>query len=205
MLRCWISLGRAIEELDRRHAEVRGGPLLPAPPHATLEPAPGRLDGLGAQAGQARRAQPPAARRRGDQLRPRGRRPRRPPGHPLRHHPGHRHAAPTRCRATAGRDDRAPAESGLLRRTARPGGRRLRAHPAPRQHHAWSVPALVLLEDLHRHRRLSAAVGMRNRIAHQYGTLDLARVYAAARDDLGDLESLARALASGLGGADHAG
>ena len=51
-----------------------GGTVLPPPPPAPLEPAPGRLDGLGAQAGQARGAEPPAARRRGDQLRPAGRR-----------------------------------------------------------------------------------------------------------------------------------
>lgn len=41
--------------------------------------------------------------------------------------------------------------------------------------------------------RLSAAIGLRNRIAHQYGTLDLGLVYEAARDDLGDLEAFARA------------
>lgn len=40
-------------------------------------------------------------------------------------------------------------------------------------------------------RRLAAAVGLRNRIAHQYGTLDLALVFGAARDDLGDLEAFA--------------
>lgn len=40
-------------------------------------------------------------------------------------------------------------------------------------------------------RRLAAAVGLRNRIAHQYGTLDLARVFEAAREDIGDLEAFA--------------
>jgi len=44
--------------------------------------------------------------------------------------------------------------------------------------------------------RLNGAVGLRNRIAHQYGTLDLERVYLVARDDLGDLEWFARSVAS---------
>lgn len=43
---------------------------------------------------------------------------------------------------------------------------------------------------------LSVAVGMRNRIARQYGTLDLDRVYAMARDEVGELEALARAAAT---------
>lgn len=47
--------------------------------------------------------------------------------------------------------------------------------------------------------RLSAAIGMRDRIAHQYGTLDLALVHAAARDGLSDLEDLAAVLATALG------
>jgi uncharacterized protein YutE (UPF0331/DUF86 family) len=46
--------------------------------------------------------------------------------------------------------------------------------------------------------RLAAAVGLRNRIAHEYGTLDLSRVYEVARDDLGDLEAFARALSTVL-------
>lgn len=44
-------------------------------------------------------------------------------------------------------------------------------------------------------RRLAAAVGLRNRIAHSYGSLDLVLVFEAARDDLGDLETLAGAIA----------
>jgi uncharacterized protein YutE (UPF0331/DUF86 family) len=42
---------------------------------------------------------------------------------------------------------------------------------------------------------LSAAVGLRNRIAHEYGGLDLRKVYDAARDDLGDLEAYVDLLA----------
>lgn len=44
--------------------------------------------------------------------------------------------------------------------------------------------------------RLAASVGLRNRIAHEYGTLDLRLVHEAARDDLDDLLRLAGALAS---------
>ncbi|MFN2427101.1 MAG: DUF86 domain-containing protein [Candidatus Binatia bacterium] len=44
-------------------------------------------------------------------------------------------------------------------------------------------------------RKLGAAVGLRNRIAHEYGGLDLEKVYAAARDDLGDLDAYADAVA----------
>ncbi len=43
--------------------------------------------------------------------------------------------------------------------------------------------------------QLAAAVGLRNRIAHEYGALDLRLVHAAARDDLGDLEAFAAAVA----------
>ena len=43
-------------------------------------------------------------------------------------------------------------------------------------------------------RRLAGAVGLRNRIAREYGDLNLSRVYQAARDDLGDLEDFAKAV-----------
>jgi uncharacterized protein YutE (UPF0331/DUF86 family) len=45
-------------------------------------------------------------------------------------------------------------------------------------------------------RSLSAAVGLRNRIAHEYTGLDLDKVYAAARDDLADLDAYANVIAS---------
>ena len=48
-------------------------------------------------------------------------------------------------------------------------------------------------------RRLMAAVGLRNRIAHQYGTVDLQRVFAIAQSDLGDAEALAAAVATAYG------
>lgn len=44
-------------------------------------------------------------------------------------------------------------------------------------------------------RRLGAAVGLRNRIAHEYGDLDLSKVYDAVRDNLGDLDAYAAAVA----------
>jgi len=51
----------------------------------------------------------------------------------------------------------------------------------------------VLTEKLAR--KLGAAVGLRNRIAHEYGSLDLAKVYEAVRNDLGDLDDFASAVA----------
>ena len=74
--------------------------------------------------------------------------------------------------------------------------------------HGLGVPgaprdALTLLRDaglleVALAERLSAAVGLRNRIAHQYGTLDLRRVYVAARDGLDDLDAFARAVSLAL-------
>lgn len=48
-------------------------------------------------------------------------------------------------------------------------------------------------------RKLAAAVGLRNRIAHEYGTLDPIRVFQAARDDLPDLEAFAARIATAYG------
>ena len=47
--------------------------------------------------------------------------------------------------------------------------------------------------------RLAAASGLRNLVAHQYGVLDAARVYAMATSDLGDLEAFCAALATKAG------
>lgn len=41
--------------------------------------------------------------------------------------------------------------------------------------------------------RLAGAIGLRNRIAHQYDRIDLGLVFAAARDELTDLEAFAAA------------
>jgi len=49
----------------------------------------------------------------------------------------------------------------------------------------------VLSADLSR--KLGASVGLRNRIAHEYGGLDMGKVYDAVIRDLGDLEEFAAA------------
>jgi len=48
--------------------------------------------------------------------------------------------------------------------------------------------------------RLAAAVGLRNRIAHQYDRIDLMLVFVAARDELTDLEAFAAAAARAQAG-----
>ena len=53
-----------VRALNARYAAGRAGRVLPLPPAAALESAAGRVDGLGAQARQARRVQPLPARRR---------------------------------------------------------------------------------------------------------------------------------------------
>lgn len=45
-------------------------------------------------------------------------------------------------------------------------------------------------------RKLSAAIGLRNRIAHEYGDLDLRKGYEAARGDLGDLDAYVDSVAA---------
>ena len=74
----------------------------------------------------------------------------------------------------------------------------------------WAVPGAyrdlflslsehgVLSDDLGR--RLAAATGLRNLLAHQYGVLDWKRVHAIASSELEDLLSLCRVLAEKAGG-----
>ncbi len=80
-------------------------------PAAAVEPGAAPVDGLGAQARQAARTQPAAARRHRHRLpadrRRAGHRSRR---HPLRHHARLRYPAAARSGAPAGRQDGAPAE-----------------------------------------------------------------------------------------------
>ena len=69
----------------------------------------------------------------------------------------------------------------------------------------WDVPqsygeAFVVLADRHilqreLAHRLRAAAGLRNLIAHQYGVVDVDRVFALASNDLGDLVSFCQQLA----------
>lgn len=47
--------------------------------------------------------------------------------------------------------------------------------------------------------RLTAASGLRNLVAHQYGIADWQRVYAIAASDLGDLDAFCAALAARAG------
>ena len=119
---------RAQREVRRRARRRR---VLPVPSAAALERARGRLDGLRAQARQARRAQRAAARRRArrvsraivgdtDALR----------GRAVRDHARHRHAAAARRGARARRHDGASAEPRRASTTQR---RRVTArlrHPA---------------------------------------------------------------------------
>ena len=88
----WRACARSTRGTPRRRRRV-----LPLPPAAALESEPGRVDGLGAEARQARRVQPlPPRRRRGRVLEHR-RRPGAAPRSALRHHPRRRHAC---CRRT---------------------------------------------------------------------------------------------------------
>jgi hypothetical protein len=53
-------------------------------------------------------------------------------------------------------------------------------------------------------RRVVAAVGLRNRIAHESGTLLLDRVFETERDDFDDLLGFATSIATGLSAAARA-
>ena len=114
-------------------------PLLSVPSPAAVESARGRVDGLRAQARQARRPECAAARARRRRawrvfLGDRGRHVAVARG-ALRHHAGHRHAAAARHRVAVRRDDGAPAEPPAPRRRARSTarGRRLRNPAAARR------------------------------------------------------------------------
>jgi uncharacterized protein YutE (UPF0331/DUF86 family) len=61
---------------------------------------------------------------------------------------------------------------------------------------AFEALARAGVVDPARARKLGGAIGLRNRIAHEYGTLDLAKVFEAVRRDLGDLDDFAAAAAS---------
>ena len=162
-----VGLARAGIEALNEH--VRRGPpghLLSVPPAEGVESARSGVDGLGAQAGQARAVQRPSAgvpagsgrgRRGADAggaaaasagappMRPRLLRHRRRSLHPrvdqVRHHPRHRHAAPPRRRAHADRQHGPSAQSPGVRREEGPRRRRLRDPAAAglhqsRQQHA---------------------------------------------------------------------
>ena len=121
---CWPRRIAAIDRLNERHGEAPGGGarFLLLPPQATLERGRGLLDGLGAQARQAPRAERAAARVDDDRHpRPDERSSTPPDGRSLCRHARRRHPAAARCRRTARRHDRPPAQSAALRRRGRPG------------------------------------------------------------------------------------
>ena len=111
-----------VEALNARYARGRAGPVLPLPPPAALEPGPGLLDGLGAEARQALRVQPPAPGRPRDELRRSSSGdPAALPRDPVRHHARRRHAAAPRRGPAAGRDAGPPAEPAPVRPGERAG------------------------------------------------------------------------------------
>ena len=121
-----------IEALNRRHG-ADGRSLLPVPPPPPLQPERELLDGLGAQARQARGVQPPAARRSRHQLRRHAAATWACCPSPLRDHARRRHAAAARRRALAGRHRGPSAQPPALRPARGPRDRGLRHPPAARQ------------------------------------------------------------------------
>ena len=106
------------------------GSVLPVPSPATLESARAGLDGLRAQARQARRPECASARQRANAFLARRRQYGGACRREVRHHARHRHATAARLRAAVRRCDGASAESSALRRRGgdrgRAGDRRLR-------------------------------------------------------------------------------
>ena len=130
-----------LNRASRRHAGWRRA--IPAlPPPAALERERADVDGMGAQAGQAPRAEPPPARRDRHELRAHGRR--RAVRRPLRHHARRRHAAaPGRGRA-AGRHDGASPQPAAVRSRTAPRRRGLRRAAAARDAAAARARGLAL-------------------------------------------------------------
>ncbi len=108
-------------QCPQRSRADRGGALSPAASPAALEPPRGQVDGMGAQAREARRAEPPARGRerhelhRGPGAPARGTR-----GRPLRDHPRCRHPAAARCRGPSRRHHGPSLEPARPRRSIRP-------------------------------------------------------------------------------------
>jgi uncharacterized protein YutE (UPF0331/DUF86 family) len=57
------------------------------------------------------------------------------------------------------------------------------------------VDSALLAAKIAAVQRLASAAAFRNLVAHQYGVLDLRRVYALAASDLGDLDAFCATLA----------
>ncbi len=122
---CSPAAAAAIDRLNERHGEAPGGGarFLLLPPHATLERGRGLLDGLGAQARQAPRAERAAARLDDDRhpRPPDGPASTPPTGRALRGHARRRHATAAR-RRRATWSGRSPIRSTSRRSIRGPGG-----------------------------------------------------------------------------------
>ena len=108
-------------------------PVLPLPPRSPMEPEAGRFHGMGAQAGQARAAQPPLAVGHRQRLLGGGRGPLDPAGGALRAHPRRRYPTAAGRGENPHRHPRAPAQSAGGRRRAGQGHPGVRPPPAARQ------------------------------------------------------------------------
>ena len=137
-----------VRALNARYGGGRRGRVLPLPPPAPMESARGRVDGMGAEARQARRVQP---------LRPR---PARATAfsvvegdldadaeRALRHHPRLRHRAPAGRGAAARRRHGAPAQPRRVRPRARPRRARLRDPAAARRRFAPERASVAVRVD----------------------------------------------------------
>src|SRR5262252_4774696 len=171
-----------------RPGEQRRAALLPLPSPAPLEPERGALDGLGAQARQAARAESSAARR-GRHLVRLGRAQGAVFGS-LRDHARRGHPAAAGGGGAADRDPRAPAEPAAPRAARRPRRRGLRHSPAADRsdpaHRArgLAVPARLLRPGRHRS-LLGRGVGrlpgpLRRGLVHRQGHLRHRRVRASS-------------------------
>ncbi len=93
---------QCVAELNERYSAGQADRFYFFQRQRLWNPGEGRVDGVGAQARQADRVQPLPARRRQYQLHARGRRPRPPARHPIRHHARCRHRAAHQQRAAHG-------------------------------------------------------------------------------------------------------
>ena len=166
----------------------RGGrrPIPPPPSPALLERERAAVDGVGAQAREAPRAEPPApGRHRHDLPGDRGRARHGPRGRPLRHHAGRGHPPAARRREPPGRHHGASPQPSPTRR--RPRSRRGRLRRAPAARHATPararglpLPASVVgpVRDRPlRRRRVRRLPGpLRGGVVHRQGHLRRGRI-----------------------------
>ena len=116
-----------VEELNRKYDAGGIGPFALFHRPRRWNPGEGRVDGLGAQARQARGVQRLPGQRPAGGVLDRRRRRRGAPRYPLRHHPRLRYRPSARCGAAAHRHAGPPAQPRRVRPAARPGGARATA------------------------------------------------------------------------------